>query len=692
MKKKEKKLENPAAETSEEKGPRFAKEDDFKFVQLDKSIHDTKFETKPTTYFKDAFKRFCKSKSSVVAASILGVLVLMSIFVPVFDRNDTSRSNDEMRFLPPKWFEDTNGFLDGTGYVENVVIDPKTGLPATGNGAAVYYEDAITGGKDGITTKESVVSDTYSETTLTNCSGGYVALTPTMLEDESTFSSPEIPNLLPGSVLTVSYGANIEDSMIGNDYTLYLREEDGEDVSEIDLTPVRNATTGLYEATYACPEDSSSTAIYRLVYSMTGGDLWLSSLSIKVDGQEASNVVFSDDFTTKTTYLLGFESPASFILNNVVRTSSISSQYRWSFSNGTAYIKETVILTGSFRYDYYKGIYGDESGYEFSYDDLQEFVKRGWIADTFHPTANLVPSQSVHPITDAKAELGFELTELGEIYCPIRSITGELYSRFEGTGSVTESRSFIGVRSRYRDFYYRGFIASCEPVSFFLGTDNQGRDFFKLLFSGLLTSLELGVLASVINIFIGVVWGSISGYFGGYVDLFMERLTEILGGMPWIVLMTLIVLLLGSNFWTFLLALCLTGWIGTSSTTRAQFYRFKGREYVLAARTLGASDARLIFRHILPNGIGTIITGAALMIPGVIFSEATISYLLPNVLSFQGTTSFGVTLSNAQAYIYNYPYLIISGSVVMAIVMICFNLFGNGLRDAFNPSLKGGNE
>ena len=171
----------------------------------------------------------------------------------------------------------------------------------------------------------------------------------------------------------------------------------------------------------------------------------------------------------------------------------------------------------------------------------------------------------------------------------------------------------------------------------------------------------------------------------------MERLTEILGGMPWTVLMTLIVLLLGSNFWTFLLAMCLTGWIGTAATTRAQFYRFKGREYVLAARTLGASDGRLIFRHILPNGIGTIITSAALMIPSVIFSEATISYILPNVLSFQGT-SFGVSLSNAQAYIYTYPYLIISGSIIMAIVMICFNLFGNGLRDAFNPSLKGGNE
>ena len=188
------------------------------------------------------------------------------------------------------------------------------------------------------------------------------------------------------------------------------------------------------------------------------------------------------------------------------------------------------------------------------------------------------------------------------------------------------------------------------------------------------------------------ILGSIAGYFGGWTDIVMERLTEILGGMPFIVVMTLIALLLGSNFGTFLLALCLTGWIGVSGTTRTQFYRFKRREYVLASRTLGASDTRLIFRHILPNGIGTIVTGAVLMIPSVIFSEANIAYILPSAISFSGQQSFGITLSNAQSVINTQPYLIISASIVMAIIMICFNLFGNGLRDAFNPVLKGSNE
>ena len=150
--------------------------------------------------------------------------------------------------------------------------------------------------------------------------------------------------------------------------------------------------------------------------------------------------------------------------------------------------------------------------------------------------------------------------------------------------------------------------------------------------------------------------------------------------------MTLCILHLGNNFFTFFLALCMTGWMGTAARTRTQFYRFKGREYILASRTLGASDMRLIFRHIIPNALGTIVTGSVLMIPSVIFSEATLAYLN---LGLQGVNSFGVMLSNNQAYISTYPNLIVFPACIIALMMISFNLFGNGLRDALNPSLKG---
>ena len=221
---------------------------------------------------------------------------------------------------------------------------------------------------------------------------------------------------------------------------------------------------------------------------------------------------------------------------------------------------------------------------------------------------------------------------------------------------------------------------------YLMGTDRSGRDMFKYVFEGLRTSLLIGIIVFVICFFFGLAWGAISGYFGGTVDLVMERIAEIIGRMPGMVVLTLIILHMGSNFRTFIVALCMTGWLGVAETTRTQFYRFRGREYVLASRTLGASDARLIARHILPNGLGTIITGSVLMIPLTIFSEASIAYLN---LGLKNMSSLGVILADNQSELFANPYLLIFPAVIIALTMISFNLFGNGLRDAVNPSLKG---
>ena len=222
--------------------------------------------------------------------------------------------------------------------------------------------------------------------------------------------------------------------------------------------------------------------------------------------------------------------------------------------------------------------------------------------------------------------------------------------------------------------------------TYLMGTDKSGKDMLKMVFEGLRTSLLLGIITFGICFTIGLIWGSISGYFGGTVDLVMERISDILGYIPGIVLLTLIIIHLGSNFGSFLFSMCLTGWLGTAGLTRTQFYRFRGREYVLASRTLGASDARLITRHILPNGLGTIITASVLIIPSVVFSEANISYL---GLGLKNESSLGVILSDNQAELLTSPYLLIFPAVIIALLMISFNLFGNGLRDAVNPSLKG---
>ena len=136
----------------------------------------------------------------------------------------------------------------------------------------------------------------------------------------------------------------------------------------------------------------------------------------------------------------------------------------------------------------------------------------------------------------------------------------------------------------------------------------------------------------------------------------------------------------------------LTGWIGTAYRVRTQFYRFKNQEYVLAARTLGASDMRIMWKHIFPNSLGTIITSSVLVIPGVIFSESMLSFL--GIVNFQSKdmTSIGTLLSNGQKYLSTDPHVIFFPAMVISLLMISFNLFGNGLRDAFNPSLRGTEE
>ena len=174
----------------------------------------------------------------------------------------------------------------------------------------------------------------------------------------------------------------------------------------------------------------------------------------------------------------------------------------------------------------------------------------------------------------------------------------------------------------------------------------------------------------------------------------LDRLLDILSGMPFIIVATLFQMHLAAKVGvvgSFLFAFVLTGWITIASLTRTQFYRFRGMEFVMASHTLGASDARLMFRHILPNAAGTIITSCALLIPAIISSETSLSYLgIVDLSSFSGTT-LGTLLSQGSAQVMTAPHTILWPSIFIGLLMISFNLMGNGLRDAFNPATKGGN-
>ena len=240
--------------------------------------------------------------------------------------------------------------------------------------------------------------------------------------------------------------------------------------------------------------------------------------------------------------------------------------------------------------------------------------------------------------------------------------------------------------------YYR-YIMGHEPF-YIMGTTSMGTDLFGAIGVGGRFSLMFAVLVAAINLFIGTVYGSVQGYYGGAVDLILDRILEILSGVPFIVVATLFQMHLAAKvgvMGSFLFAFVLTGWVTIAALTRTQFYRFRGMEFVMASQTLGASDARLMYRHILPNAAGTIITSCALLIPGIISSETALSYLgIVDLSSFSGTT-LGTLLSQGSALVMTAPHTILWPSIFIGLLMISFNLLGNGLRDAFNPATKGVN-
>ena len=254
--------------------------------------------------------------------------------------------------------------------------------------------------------------------------------------------------------------------------------------------------------------------------------------------------------------------------------------------------------------------------------------------------------------------------------------------------SVTKSGA---VQCRVAYYNYYQYLNGFEPTYIF-GTTSMGQDLFSAIGIGARFSLIFAIIVSAINLSIGAVYGAIQGYYGGMVDMMLDRISDILSGVPFVVVTTLFQLHLAQKVGivpSFLFAFVLTGWIGMAALTRKQFYRFKSLEFVMAARTLGASDSRLMFKHIFPNAMGTIITSCALVIPGVINSETSMTYLgIVNISDFAGT-SIGTLLSQGNASVTTAPHAMLWPSIFISLLMISFNLFGNGLRDAFNPSMRG---
>ena len=236
---------------------------------------------------------------------------------------------------------------------------------------------------------------------------------------------------------------------------------------------------------------------------------------------------------------------------------------------------------------------------------------------------------------------------------------------------------------------FKSSLGESNPsnVYFWFGTTDDGGDLFTELWKGARISLMIALAVITINTIVGLTIGSIVGYYGGVFDLVMDRIVEIISSIPFLSVLTLLTLRFGSAVWVIIFAFTATGWIYSYKTGRMQFYRFKNREYVFAARTLGASDRRIMFKHIFPNTLGYIITGLALSVPLFVFTEASFAFL--GIIEYSNVTSVGMLIQQGEAVMMHHPHLLLAPAAYIATLMITFNLFGNGLRDAFNPSLRG---
>ena len=220
------------------------------------------------------------------------------------------------------------------------------------------------------------------------------------------------------------------------------------------------------------------------------------------------------------------------------------------------------------------------------------------------------------------------------------------------------------------------------------GTDSLGRDLFARVWQAGRVSLAIGVVGAVVASVIGCIYGGIASYFGGIVDDIMMRIVEVLLSIPYLIIVILISVVTDSkSIGTMMLALTLTGWCGIARLVRGQMLQLKSQEYVLAANALGVSPFKIIMRHMIPNTIGIIIVAITFDIPGYIFSEAFLSYIGLGIKP--PNCSWGVLAKDGIAQLRIHPYQVFVPAFLICTTMLALNLLGDGLRDAFDPKLRG---
>jgi oligopeptide transport system permease protein len=231
-----------------------------------------------------------------------------------------------------------------------------------------------------------------------------------------------------------------------------------------------------------------------------------------------------------------------------------------------------------------------------------------------------------------------------------------------------------------------GRLNETPSRAYWLGTDQLGRDLLSRMIYGARVSMLVGLGAQIVVVLIGVPIGALSGYVGGRTDLIITRFIDVMYAFPRLLFVILVMSMLGAGLFNIFIAIGFTGWVGIARQTRAQVLAIKEKEYVDGARALGAGFGRLLRRHIMPNALTPIVVAVTFGIPEAIFTEAALSFI--GVGINPPTPSWGQMVGEGQQYIRSYWHLCVFPSIAIAVTMLAFTFFGDGVRDALDPKLK----
>ncbi len=626
-------------------------QDYFTLVQENERLVDKELKTKQLSFFQDAMLRFTKNRYNVVASIILLIMILMSIFVPIItDQRFYTQTNSSLKSLPPRIpLIEQLGIMDGTAVIKNQsvdldTIDPETGLgyPTDGYDPEFIFMDTL---------KNSIIYGSERDER-------YVGGTNQLFINSDRISYSFATNSSSFFVTNTVIEINIVDmSDVGQVEVYYSTTNDDEEIDSWDSLTLLGTITG-----------PGVHTINPMDVLTPGANGHLIVKYVLPEASENGNEFVEFEYVQlKNSVTEAVLKDFSGYLMSSLPLISLDSE----LENGRFLRKNAEWLVAEFKYDVYKALFGIKQRTIGANQYNQILADNPGMVDTIVVNPDNPDNWTFEP--------GYPISEVISIDRIV--IAGRDYTNY-----------YVSMNGAYA----LGFESS--PY-FLFGTDVFGKDLFTLIWLGLRTSLLLGFMASLVNITVGIVWGAISAYYGGQVDILMERFTDIWGSFPQITMISIITVLIGPGFTALFIFMVYDGWIGAAKVTRSQFYRYKGREYVLAARTLGASDMRIIFKHILPNALGTIVTRVILSIPSVIFLEVNLSYLgfgIGNGQRFSigpvelTGSSIGVILFDGQQQLFSGRYwMILWPTVIVSILMITFNMFGNALRDALNPQLRG---